>query len=70
MKDKCPTCGCDVKVSGEGSTHFFVPLQKDKKRLTEIVQSAFTIADYQDEQWSDTDTVNLIVKKIMDNNEG
>lgn len=25
MKDKCPTCGSDVIVCGEGSTHFYVP---------------------------------------------
>jgi len=26
MKDKCPTCGSDVKIGGEGSTHFYIPV--------------------------------------------
>jgi micrococcal nuclease len=26
MTEKCPTCGSDVTVGGEGSTHFYIPV--------------------------------------------
>jgi len=26
MTEKCPTCGSDVNVGGEGSTHFYIPV--------------------------------------------
>jgi hypothetical protein len=70
MKDKCPTCGSDVIVCGEGSTHFYVPLQKDKETLKKIVREALVTVQYQDEQWNDEDTMNLIVNKIYDNDRG
>lgn len=28
MTEKCPTCGSDVNVGGEDSTHFYIPVVK------------------------------------------
>jgi hypothetical protein len=67
MKNKCPTCGSDVKIGGEGSTHFYIPLQKNKEALKKIVREALLTVQYQDEQWNDEDTMNLIVNKIYCN---
>ncbi len=69
MTEKCPTCGCDVTVGGEGSTHFYLPLQKDKERLKKIVREALRIVDHQDEQWSSEDTSQLIVRMISEGEE-
>ncbi len=36
----CPTCGCPVKIGGEGTTHYYVPIIPDEAKLTRLVDAA------------------------------
>ena len=39
MSEKCPTCGVDVEIKGNGTTHYYEPLNAhEKTRVKDLLK--------------------------------
>jgi hypothetical protein len=65
MKDKCPTCGSDVTVGGEGSTHFYVPVM-DEKAL-ELLEDCHTVLYLMNPDSKICKELRELIKKLIEN---
>ena len=64
--EKCPVCGSNVTVGGEGSTHFYVPVVIDRKAL-EVLEDCHMALYVMNPYSKLCDELGELIEKLTDN---